>query len=308
MKILVLFTGGTIGSAANDGIISLSEESRSLLLQMYRSSAGETAADIEFIERIPYTVLSEDLSARELNLLLRALEDAVKEDLDGIIVTHGTDTLQYSAAACALRFGSHGFLAQNGAPGSCPPILFVSSDYPLDDERANGLANFTAAVNVIREGSLSGVGIAYRNEPGSPVAVHDPLKTLSHRETTSDLVSFSAFSAAYDPLPDGFVFPEHSAVLAVQAYPGAFCDFGDLSPYRAVLLRPYHSATLNTASPDFRAFCRRAGEAGLPLFLSGCPARAMYETTLEYRELGIQVLLYGPFPADYMSMWAKYGY
>ena len=44
------------------------------------------------------------------------------------------------------------------------------------------------------------------------------------------------------------------------------------------------------------------------MFLSGCPVRAMYETTQVYRELGIQVMLYGPFPADYMSLWAKYGY
>ena len=336
MKILVLFTGGTIGSAASDGVISLSDESRSLLLQKYREAAAKTAGsrtadgetscgpdDIVFVTRVPYTVLSEDLSAREINLLLRALEDAVKEDFDGIIVTHGTDTLQYSAAACALRFGSRGFLPKDGvgddengaltdrsggAPGTCPPILFVSSDYPLDDPRANGLANFTAAVEAIRIRAVSGVAISYRNAPEDEAVLHDPLKTMSHHETTSDLASSSAYSAAYDALPDGFAFPEHSGILTVQAGPGQAYEFGDLAAYRAVLLRPYHSATLNTASPAFRAFCRRAGEAGLPLFLSGCPARDMYETTLEYRELGIRVMLYGPFPADYMSLWAKYGY
>ncbi|MBR0401799.1 MAG: asparaginase [Lachnospiraceae bacterium] len=308
MKILVLFTGGTIGSSTDDGIISLDDGSRSLLIRMYRESAGAAADDVTFMTRIPYTILSEDLSAREINLLLRALEESVKEDFDGIIVTHGTDTQQYAAAACALRFGSFGFYSQNEPPGTCPPIIFVSSERPLGEEGSNGLANFTAAVDFIRARSVSGVGISYRNAVNEPVVLHDPLKTMSHHETAPGLVSHSSFSAAYDPIPDGFEFPEHSGILTVGAYPGQIYQFGDLLPYRAVLLRPYHSATLNTASAAFRAFCADVGNAGLPMFLSGCPVRAMYETTQVYRELGIQVMLYGPFPADYMSLWAKYGY
>ena len=100
MKILVLFTRGTIGSSTDDGIISLDDGSRSLLIRMDRESAGAAADDVTFTTRIPYTILSEDLSAREINLLLRALEESVKEDFDGIIVTHGTDTQQIGRASC----------------------------------------------------------------------------------------------------------------------------------------------------------------------------------------------------------------
>ena len=46
MKILVIFTGGTIGSSANNRVISPNEENTRLLLEMYKNEYG---ADTQFV-------------------------------------------------------------------------------------------------------------------------------------------------------------------------------------------------------------------------------------------------------------------
>ncbi len=43
-------------------------------------------------------------------------------------------------------------------------MLLVSSDYPLDDPRANGLENFICAVEFILQKIQAGVFVPYRNQ------------------------------------------------------------------------------------------------------------------------------------------------
>ena len=54
MKILVVFTGGTIGSCYNDGVISPDSSTRYKLIEMYKQNGGYA----EFDAISPYTVLS----------------------------------------------------------------------------------------------------------------------------------------------------------------------------------------------------------------------------------------------------------
>ena len=144
LKIGVIFTGGTIGSTIDQsGHIVADKDNRDfLLLNLYRHKF--TLQD-EFVIRTPYCILSENLSGRELELLVACVNE-LKEKVDGIIITHGTDTLQYTAAAL-------GYVYSNLAI----PIVLVSSNYVLEDSRANGLTNFACAVSFIHAGQGHGV-------------------------------------------------------------------------------------------------------------------------------------------------------
>ena len=62
MKILVIMTGGTIGSAVKDGWITNDVAAKSKLFGKVANSS------IELTVSTPYTILSENLSANELNL------------------------------------------------------------------------------------------------------------------------------------------------------------------------------------------------------------------------------------------------
>ena len=133
MKFGVVFTGGTIGSRVDDsGYISPITETPYLLLEQYREMCRNKKEEITFVTKKPYTILSENLSGRELEQLISCIGELLKEkELEGIIVTHGTDTLQYTAATLGYIFSWVKL-----------PIILVSSNYVLDDIRANGLTNF----------------------------------------------------------------------------------------------------------------------------------------------------------------------
>ena len=101
------------------------------------------------------------MDGSHLNLLISCIREQLTKDIDGIIVTHGTDTLPFTAAALGMCFAY-----------AKVPILLVSSNYILDDPRANGLTNFTAAVD-------------YITSPTLPTAVASPTVTPEVRRRST---------------------------------------------------------------------------------------------------------------------------
>ncbi|MDE7124350.1 MAG: asparaginase domain-containing protein, partial [Eubacterium sp.] len=104
MEILVIFTGGTIGSSTNNQVISPNEKNTRLLIEMYKNEYG---TDIQFITAQPYYTLSENNTGKTLLQLISFVCDKTNDDYSGIIVTHGTDTLQFSAAALSYALGAN---------------------------------------------------------------------------------------------------------------------------------------------------------------------------------------------------------
>ena len=72
MKILVIFTGGTIGSKENDGWIGPNSTTKSLLINTYKQNSSD---DIVFDTVTPYEILSENLDADNLTALIDCLFD-----------------------------------------------------------------------------------------------------------------------------------------------------------------------------------------------------------------------------------------
>lgn len=300
MKILVIFTGGTIGSRVKDGWISPAGSTPYLLLDGYLSKNK----GVSFDTLSPYTVLSENLSADNLTQLLSCVSQNLTKGYDGIIITHGTDTLQYTAAALGFAFGR------------TLPIALVSSQKPLEDPLANGHDNFAAAAELIRSGER-GVFAVYRNNDGR-VYVHHASRLLRHGEVSDDLYSLSAhygvcekgrfvknpdFVHGESSAPSGAVtFCESSGVLNIFCHPRGEYDY-ELSKVGAVLLQPYHSGTLCTSDDSFVRLCKRAADVGVPLFAVNVTDGAQYASSKAFKELGIRALpLCAAIPV-YMKLW-----
>ena len=250
MRILTVFTGGTIGSSLSKGAISPNAENAFLLLKLYREKYGAA----EFDTVAPYTVLSENLSAEYLEKLRSCVEDNLNSGYDGIVVTHGTDTLQYSAAYLDLTLG----LIET-------PVVLVSSNYPLPYSRANGLENFAAAVDFIRSKQGRGVFVSYLNRGDAGAAIHRGAEVLPHQPFDDRI--FSLFDNIYGTVISGeFVKnPDYrererarlsgklsGRVIFLRPYVGmTYPEIpGDT---KAVLLEGWHSGTLGSSAKKRRS-------------------------------------------------------
>lgn len=351
MNILVIFTGGTIGSSVVDGYIAPEEGQRYKLIEDYRKIApcpviyqGVYAdhphmqlSEALYIDTIkPYQILSENLNGDYINSLISCLKNAMTTctstdasahtGYDGIIVTHGTDTLQYTAAALGYAFYD-----------ACIPIVLVSSNYILDDRRANGLDNFYYAIEYVRyfteKKAEPGVYVSYRNgeerqliHRAVRLLPHAPYEDLLHsvgdsfygefttggfirHNTASDIATAADDKtlSVYDsrvlpnnPYTSALVSP--APVLYIRPVPGQSYPAVD-THVRAVLLDTYHSGTLGTDSREFTDFIENATANSIPVFLTGAENRTGYESTRVYKSLGIHVMPKASPIAMYMKLW-----
>lgn len=301
MKIAVIFTGGTIGSCVNGDFIGVDNKMQYVLLKKY-----ENDAEITFDTYSPYSILSENLSACELNILQEEISKRLTENYDGIIVTHGSDTLQCSSTAIEYAFGDCSI-----------PIMFVSADYPLEDERSNGYPNLQGAVEFIRNKIGTGVFVSYKNDDENITNIHIPSRILQHNELSANVYSidrkpFAQYNGNFTvnniklpkkKQPLGLInYSAESQILVIPNVPGQNYSYS-LENIKAIFFKPYHCATLNTTSERFVSFCKKAMKSQIPMFVLGANSEAGYESTRVYEELNINSLPHGTFISAYMKMW-----
>ena len=122
MKILFIFTGGTIGSTCHENVISPDSSKSHKLIQEYDTRFG---IDFEFSVLEPYVELSENNTGEHIKKLCLCVTNNINKNYDGIIVTHGTDTIQYSAATLGYALSSNSI-----------PVCIVSANRPIDDKKS----------------------------------------------------------------------------------------------------------------------------------------------------------------------------
>ena len=308
MNITVIFTGGTIGSSVQQDFVSTDAQMPYRLLAMYEAGQKKKGAAIpSFRTQAPYTTLSEYMDGSHLNRLITCVQSLLTTDdpdIDGIIITHGTDTLPFTAAALGMCFAYAEI-----------PILLVSSNYILDDPRANGLTNFTAAVDYITSPTLpTAVGIAYCNT-GSTPKIYNALGVYNHYPFDDSLYerSYDAYADAIAPVLQEFSdlrqtsvhFDTTCPVCFFQSMPGMQYHLPDDA--RAVLIHAYHSGTINTKDASLLALTEQAAQKKIPVYLTGISAESTdYDSKAVYESLGIIPLPeYSPLVA-YMYLWYKY--
>lgn len=325
-KILVIFTGGTIGCSSDGKNLNLDEGSRSLILKLYERERGSA---VKFDVAAPVDMLSENVQTSDLYALCCYMRGVKPENYDGVIITHGTDTLTFTVNLFARAFCA-----------TPVPIVFVSSLYPLTDPRANGLYNFCGAVDFIEKAALRGVYCAFKND-GENCRIH-----LGSRLTTCDERGFyhSALGAYFAEIVDGEVVYKSSENLpsiedirgGIRENAGFNLDSGivvirmrallDFSVYdfttvkpKAVVVILSHSGTICTEGDElnfrsFAAYCLRLGVpvviapvdggAGVYASMADIPAgvTACYDQTAEEAILKVMCALGdGLSPSAYFS-------
>jgi len=139
-QVSILSTGGTIASKVDYRTGAVTSQ----------FSASEIIAAIPELEeianynaRVIYQILSENMRAEYWMTLARAVAEEISAGSEGVIITHGTDTMMYTAAALSFMLKTP------------VPVVIVgsqrSSDRPSSDAAMNAISAATVAISDIAE-------------------------------------------------------------------------------------------------------------------------------------------------------------
>ena len=125
--ILLLTTGGTIASMpGSDGLEPHRSGVMERELQQLRTYYDITVRDIMCLD-------SSNIRPQEWQFIARAIFEA-RHDFDGIVISHGTDTMAYTASAVTFML-----------PDIDIPVVFTGSQLPLADVLSDGPDNLRTA-------------------------------------------------------------------------------------------------------------------------------------------------------------------
>ena len=146
-KLTVLATGGTIAGIAGSAIAN-DYRAGQIGIDDYLQQAGGLGLDAELSGRQIANIDSADMGPAVWNELYPAICAALSdEDCDGVIVTHGTDTLEETA-----------FLLDLTLP-STKPVVVVGAMRPADAVGYDGMRNFANAVRVASDPEAARRGV-----------------------------------------------------------------------------------------------------------------------------------------------------
>lgn len=281
-KILVLFTGGTIGSKISGDIINVENEGQFSLINAYEEQFGK---ETEFECRQILNILSENINFSHWETMISELSKVNTADYSGIIITHGSDTLAYTSSLLGMYFRHIDI-----------PVYIIASNKPIGEKGSNGLFNFANAVKQIQLGKYNGVFTLYEK-------VYLPTRIMP-ADTYCD--RFTAFGDnGYMDNPEFFGISEqlllkkreklfdqqikfNHKIMLIHGYPAIDYSAFDLSKKTsAVLFVPYHSGTA-CASCEFGEnyslveFIKRCIMQNIMVYICGLKkTNAMYDTLHE---------------------------
>lgn len=145
-RIILLATGGTIASQETEsGLMPLTDGKGILdFMPSLKKQADITARDVFMLD-------SSNIQPEEWQQLAQAVMEAASE-ADGIVITHGTDTMAYTASALSFML-----------PNLNIPVVFTGSQLPLTHPHSDAPGNLREAFAMALSGR-PGVFISFHHK------------------------------------------------------------------------------------------------------------------------------------------------
>ncbi len=227
-RYVLLATGGTIASVDSENGLRPALHAEDILQRIVLPvHVKMTGYDV-------FSLDSSNIQPEEWCVLARAVAAAL-ETADGVVITHGTDTLAYTAAALSYMLA-----------GLQKPVVLTGSQLPLAHPLSDAQANFLEAVTVL-DAACPGVYISFHHKV--------ILGTHAVKMRTTAFDAFHSVNAALAGVADA-----DGVHMRVQAPPdirteNALCD--ELEP-RVFLLK-----LIPGTAPEVFDFIVQAGYRGL---------------------------------------------
>lgn len=145
-RIALLATGGTIASQPTESGLMPLTTARGILdfMPSLKDLAQLAAQDVFMLD-------SSNIQPEEWQQLAAAVQEAAKQ-ADGIVITHGTDTMAYTASALSFMLQGIGI-----------PVVFTGSQLPLTHPHSDAPGNLREAFAMALSGR-AGVYIAFQHK------------------------------------------------------------------------------------------------------------------------------------------------
>jgi glutamyl-tRNA(Gln) amidotransferase subunit D len=179
-KILLLSTGGTIASKVDYRTGSVTP---ALSAHDLYAIVPELDEIVNVDAEVLFSEYSENLTPEHWKKTAEKLDSYSDSDYKGVIVAHGTDTMQYTAAF--LSFALAGFPI---------PIVLVGSQRSSDRPSSDAASNLIAAAKFIVKSNTNGVFVCmHNNENDDDIACH--FGTRVRKNHTSKRNAFETIGA-----------------------------------------------------------------------------------------------------------------
>lgn len=256
----LLGTGGTIASRSDGARGAVATDSAAALVSVQYAGATVDACDI-------LTIGSYRLDLSDLRRIAEAVGQAlVDPGTDGVVVTHGTDTLEETAFLLDLVHASP------------KPVVLTGAQRPADSPDADGPRNVAEAVRAAADKHLRGAGAlisfdgTVRSSRGARKVHTTAGSAFGGGTEVAHMVGgrlvVTAMPRRYPPLPMPPAAFGDTRVEIVTAYPGAAPELMDHAVQlgsRAVVLA---GTGVGNAGPGFAEAVERALENGCVVVLS----------------------------------------
>lgn len=293
-KITLLATGGTIASLQTPSGLAPAMRAEDLLAACpkLRGLCDITARDV-------FSLDSSNIQPEEWQILAQAIRDAALS-CEGIVITHGTDTMAYTSSALS-------FMLQNLQK----PVVITGSQLPIDhlltDARNNLYAAFSAVDNDVR-----GVTIAFDHKIINGCRAVK-VRTMGFEAFESvnapyvgeiyvDGIHLNRFSPPVPKLPTVLKEKMCSDVFLLKLIPGTNPDIFKMlrnMHYRGIVLETFGAGGMHFLRRNLLPELRLLTEAGISVV--AC-SQCLYESSdFSIYEVGTRLLDVGVIPAHDMT-------
>ncbi|WP_040768760.1 asparaginase [Tsukamurella sp. 1534] len=143
-EVIVLATGGTIASRQDPSGAAVASDTGADLV----ASLPDIPSDVTVTVHDVVSSDSSALTLEQLDAIRAAVDSALQSPgVAGVVVTHGTDTMEETALLVDL---SH---------GDPRPVVFTGAQHAADSPRADGPANLAAAITAAASPAHRGLGV-----------------------------------------------------------------------------------------------------------------------------------------------------
>ena len=318
-KILIVLTGGTIGSKIQNNTINVTQNN------YLKDFLDSNFKQINFKIIKPLNILSENSLPSDWNIIIKSIKKNWGNNFDGIIITYGTDTLSYASSAFSQFFYNFD-----------KPVILVSSDKPLKEKNSTGKHNLVSAVNFITKKKLHGTFVAYKNPNlefvsfflGSRVKQINPFNNKLDSILGGEFCRYQNNKFFYiknniNPKLSNFKkknfiefeerFSFSNKILIIKTYPGINYKYFNLNKDKpkAILHSLYHSGTTNIKDQNnfsLLNFIEKCRSKKIIFYLSPINKKKnIYQSLKTLLKLKVKILDGMSFESSYAKLSLAYG-